>query len=263
MASFVAINKELHLHAAWHRPAGLTFAAEDMTVPVLLEEIPHLIGAIPLVFVKTQEHFTLCALLSLQPGRNLYVSPGGQWLAGYIPALYRAYPFKALKAEGSGALTLCFDMDSGLFCEQPQAGAQAMFDDEGEPVKLLQDTIAFLKKCEAGRQFTQRAVDQLAEHDLIGPMNVQVQVPGRDAPELMEGLYTIKESDLRKKDGSVLQDLNQSQALALAFGQIFSQHKIKSLGKLMELHKSAAAKEPLPEDLSGILGQQNDTLSFE
>ena len=65
----------------------------------------------------------MVGLLSLQPGSNLFVAPGGQWLGAYIPAVWRGYPFRVLPAEGDESSVLCVDEASEWIVNADEAEA--------------------------------------------------------------------------------------------------------------------------------------------
>src|SRR5690625_2933177 len=109
MPRYVSLDKEKHLHAGWKPVSRMMYAASDMTVPVLLEEISHITTALPLIFVQRDGQYQLHALLSPEPGRNLFVSPDGRWLTGYVPAYYRIHPFHTVPHPDTGKMTVCVD----------------------------------------------------------------------------------------------------------------------------------------------------------
>ena len=271
MARYISINKDEHLNAGFIKVLDMQYAQSDMTVPLLIEEVPFAITTMPIMFTRKpatdsasregdSAHYEMCALLSLAPGNNLFITRDGRWLAGYMPAEYRAYPFKALPKPGSGDLTLCFNTDSGLLIDNAGASAERFFTDEGEPSALLRNTMQFLQKCEKNRQITHNAVAALARHKLLTPFNVKVKVDDGE-PKLLEGLYSIDEKNLRKLSATALEDLNKNNGLAIAYAQLYSQHRLKDFNKLYEIRRQQSADET-PADISGILGTDNGTLQF-
>jgi hypothetical protein len=260
MASFIPLNKTEHLNKGWQRTTGLAFAKSETTVPVLIDEIPHLVTTMPIVFTRSEaaEHFELRALLSLQAGKNAFVSADGKWLIGYIPAEYRSYPFKAFSRSDSDRLTLCFNTDSGLMTDTPTSDSERFFDGNGEPTQFISNIITFLEKCERNRQFTQLAVDTLAKHKLLKPFKVALN---DEAPTTLAGIYTIDEAAMRALSPDALAELNKANSLALAYAQLMSQHRLENFSKLDQLHElPTAAGEP---NISGILSSNDGTLSFD
>ena len=75
------------------------------------------IAVFPMVLVERQGGFELVALFGLQNGQNLFVDPQGRWMARYIPARLRSYPFSLAFREGMPDPLLCVDESSRLIGE--------------------------------------------------------------------------------------------------------------------------------------------------
>lgn len=269
MTHYIPLTKTKHTGKGWRKAESLAFTAEQSAVPVLLDELPHLIPTLPLAFLQHatddgSKRFELVALLSVTPKLNLFVAPNGRWLGGYIPADFRGYPFRLIPEQSSGKHVLCFDKDSGQLSEQPDADGEAFFDAEGNLSPSMQNVMSFLQQCEHSRQLTQNAVNSLTQHELIAPWSIKVNASGDDSNEV-QGLFRIDEAALRNLDGDVLKALSDSNALSLAYAQLLSQHRLQGLSKLYDLHARAkAAQTSLSEDdVEGLFGAQDDTLKFD
>ncbi len=236
MARFIALDKTANRPHGWTPASSYAFSATTTVTPVLLEEVPHAVPSLPLVFTPQEQagSFELMALLSLQPDLNLMTTPDGRWLGSYVPASLRRYPFKLVQ-QGKANL-VCFDIDSGLLREDPGAGDRRFFDEQGEPSADLARTISFLEKCELSRQNTQRAVDALAKYELIQPWEVKVD-KGNGVIQAVQGLYRIDEQALAALNGRALSDLKKRNALMLAYGHLLSQHRVANFAKLYELRE--------------------------
>lgn len=266
MARFIALDKTAHRNQGWVRPTSYAFAAEVTLAPVLLEEVAHALPTLPLVFTRQSEEepFQLMALLSLQSRLNLLTTPDGRWIGGYIPAAFRAFPFRLFPQPKGKRMTVCFDEESALLREQPAEGEPRFFDEQGAPTRELSSVIEFLEKCELGRQTTQRAVDALAKHELIKPWELKVD-NGAGEPQHVQGLYRIDEQALAALNGRALSDLQKRGALAVAYGQLLSQHRVAAFGKLYDLRarleaQSVSATAP---DVDSLFGGSGDTLNFD
>lgn len=266
MARFIALDKTTHRNQGWGRPTSYAFAAEVTLVPVLQEEIAEALLTLPLVFTRQAEEgvFQLQALLSLQSSLNLLVTPDGRWVGGYIPAEFRAYPFRLLAQPKGKQMVVCFDEQSNLLRELPVEGELRFFDEQGEPTPELSSVIAFLQNCELGRQATQRAVDALAKHELIKPWELKVDT-GSGELQLVKGLYRIDEQALAALNGRALSDLQKRGALAVAYGQLLSQHRIEGFAKLYSLRAKLQAQvaSVAPSTVVPLFGEGGDTLNFD
>jgi hypothetical protein len=268
MTRYIPLTKTDHSHQGWRKAESMAFATEQSAVPVLLDELPHLIPTLPLALIqhKTDDgssRYELVALLSVTQKLNLFVAPNGRWLGGYIPAEFRGYPFRLIPEPSSGRHVLCFDKDSGQLSEQPQADGEAFFDAEGNLSPSMQKVMNFLKQCEHSRQLTQNAVDALTQHGLIMPWPIKLNAGEADTNEV-NGVFRIDEAALRNLNGDALKALSDANALSLAYAQLLSQHRLQALSKLYDLHARAkAAQAALSEtDVEELFGAQDDTLKF-
>src|ERR1035437_6405534 len=131
MPQFTPITRESHAGKNWRRPPNFAFAAGEAVVPLVGVELAHAVVTMPIAFTAEADRYRLVALLSLVPGKNLFVAPDGKWLGGYIPAFFRGYPFRLWRQEGSETAVLCIDQDSKLLMEADGTG-EDFFDGEGK-----------------------------------------------------------------------------------------------------------------------------------
>ena len=264
MPRYIALNNEVHRQYAWRRPASYAFTAEQTLAPLLLSELPHALPILPMGFRQgTDGVFELVAVLSLQPSLNLFVTPEGRWLGGYIPAAFRGYPFRLLRSEGSEQLTVCIDEQSGLLESQASDDTIPLFQPDGTPSEAVVKMMGFLEKCEAERQATQRAVDLLALHKVITEWPLKID-RGEGEPQQVTGLFKIDEPRLNKLSQKALSELQKGGALAVAYAQLFAQHRIAGFRRLYEMRDKLAEKTETPApDQGGFFGQNNDTINFD
>ena len=267
MAEFMPLSPELHAQQGWRRFETYDFARGDRIVPVVDEELPHLMPGMATAFVRDEEAdaFRLVAVMGTQPDHNIFVRPDGRWLAGYVPALYRAWPFR-LRPDGNGRLVLGFRKDSGLLRESPTGkGEERFFDDAGEMTPALSRVATFLRQFERYRKRTQQAVDALAEHELIEPWPVRLQVEGGRKQQL-DGLYRVTAERLQALDGATLTALHGQRALGVAWGQIYGQgriHELPRLGRVQrKLQKKLTGGLRL-DDMFETPGAGSDGLTFD
>lgn len=227
----------------WQRYTSYNFAAPDHVVPLVAAEIATAALAMPLAFMKHGETFVLVAVLSPISGENLYVGRDGKWCGGYVPSHYRSYPFGMLRVKGREHPVLCVDETSGLITEQ-QSGAEPFFDSEGELSKSVQDVVNFLRQVEENRILTKRAVNALVEVGLMIPWPAKVTIDKQE--QKIAGLYRIDAEKLDKLEDEIFLDLRRKGALAVAWGQLFSQGVLPLLERLAALRKKVP---PTKEDV--------------
>src|SRR5262245_36793843 len=112
MANIVVVTPERHASKRW-RVQNFAFAARHAMMQLVGLEAARVAVTMPLAFIAQSGRYSLMAVMSPIPGRNLFVGPAGQWLGSYIPAAMRGYPFSLAPVEGSDRKALCIDEDSG------------------------------------------------------------------------------------------------------------------------------------------------------
>jgi hypothetical protein len=130
MAKLVPITREQFGGKRWVRHDNYRFASHDPIVPLAASELARAALAMPLAFLQLEGRYTLVAVQSLLPQRNMFVTADGRWLGLYVPAFYRGYPFRLLRKPDSEELVLCVDEESGLIVDGTSPGEE-FFDKDG------------------------------------------------------------------------------------------------------------------------------------
>jgi hypothetical protein len=264
MLNYVALSKTAHADKAFLKSSTYRHAAGDMFIPLLLEELPHVLPTITMTFRKHPDHqdtFEIGALLSVIPGKNLYVAPNGRWIGGYIPAAYRGYPFAILSEAGTGKPALHYNQDSGLQVEKGDPDAQPFFADDGQLTPFMKNVLNFLEQCQRGKHITQIAVNALVQNQLLIPWEIKIIKADTQSPIEAE-LYRIDEPALQKLDAAVLHALSASNALYVAYAQIFSQHRLSGLAKLYQLQEKLDKNTTDIPDIDKLFGDDHDPFKF-
>lgn len=206
--------------------------------------------------------FTPVAVMSLQPGHNLFVTQSGQWLGEYTPSLFRRHPFALVRIEGGNPdeLTVAVDESAGRLTDGP--GGIALFDDAGEMSEHLRGVVDFLRQVEANAKVTAAACARLAAHDLIVPWEVSVQTPEGEA-QPVGGLYRVDEARLNALPDEAFLDLRHAGALVVAQLQLLSMQRLSVLPRLVEMQGQLAAAEQNRPKLGDMLDLgQSDEITF-
>jgi len=263
MPQFAAVSRERHATKRWRRPEGCGFAAGDALVPVVGAELARLVLAMPIAFVEQAGRYQLMAVLSLTPGRNMFVGPDGRWLGSYIPAWYRSYPFRLLVREGTDEPVLGVDEDSKLVVDGTAAG-EAFFDADGNPSKAMKPIVDLLIQLERSRKGTQLAVSALAEVGIVQPWPITLKTA--QAERTIGGLYRIDEAAFDALGDDVFIKLRKTSALPIAYAQMLSRVQLGVFEHLAKLHTQLAqpAIARLPESIDSLFGMgKNDTVQFK
>ena len=121
-SDFVPVTHDRFFGKGWRRHNSFAKLAGETYVPVVFAELDWLLPAYPLAFLKGEDNaFRLVALLSLVGNSNLFLTEENDWRGGYIPALFRAFPFgvqKMADEEGEVRPVLAFDLSSNLLVNE-------------------------------------------------------------------------------------------------------------------------------------------------
>lgn len=258
MSNYQVLSKSRHAGFRWHRASNYAFSAADVVVPLVQQELRSAALNLPVAFVSHGDSFVVVAVLGVQQGQNLFVAPSnGQWLAGYVPAALRGYPFTLVPTD-DGRKALAMDIESGLVGEALQG--EALFEN-GQPTQQVQSLLGFLTEIEKDRAVTQHLCALLSAHGVIQPWPIKAVADEGD--KQITGLYRIDSAKLNQLDAQALHALQQVGALQLAYLQLISMEHLPTLGKLVQLHAQYAKDQqatngPAAEATDFL----SDTLSF-
>ncbi|WIX33796.1 SapC family protein [Salinicola sp. JS01] len=263
MPRFIPLSTQRHLGDGWLKKRGYEYAAERPVAELVAEEVARALPTLPLAFMPEGEQWALVAVLSLDSRHNLFVHPDGRWMGGYVPAAFRGYPFALLHDPQGDRRVLGFDADSGLWVEGAE-GEHRFFDDAGKLAPQVERTLTFLRQYDDQRRTTRHAVTALAETGLIVPWRFSVNDDAGE-PHRVDGLYRLDEAALRGLSGEILSDLAQSGALAIAYAQLYAQHRLPGLTRLAELQTQIAERSQAGEsvDVARLFDGDDEELAFD
>lgn len=261
MPNFVPVSRDSHARKRWLRSENHSFAANELVVPLVGAELGRALPAMPMAFVEQGGRYTLVALLSLLPPKNLFVTPDGKWLGSYVPAALRSYPFRLMRREGTTESVLMVDEASGLVAEADGTG-ELFFDEAGNPSTAVKAVLDFLTQVERNRTATELAVAALASAGVIRPWDIKVKTETGEQP--VNGLHRIDEAAMNALSDEAFARLRKAAALPIAYGQLFSMGQLGVFAHLARLQAQLAqavpVKAPSLDDLFGTA--QNDILRF-
>lgn len=242
----------------WRRPAGFAHAVKDTMAPLVVHELARAAMNLPVGFMLSEGKATPVAVLGIPPGQNLLVSPEGQWRIGYIPAIYRSYPFSLIQSK-KGQQALCVDPDSGLINETE---GERFFAEDGEPVEAVKQIFNFLVQVQGNRQLTDRICAILYQYELIEPWPILLKAPEGD--KALKGLYRISEKQLNQLDDEKFLELRKIGALPLIYCQLLSMQHLPNLVRLADQRPPESKPGPgaLP-DIDKLFGQDDDLFHFD
>jgi hypothetical protein len=243
MVKIVPVDRERHATQGWRRPQGYGFASADVLAPLGRSEFAQAVLAMPIAFVEKSGHYVTVALMGLAKGGNLFIGPGSQWLGGYVPAVFRTYPFSLVNREGSEDTILCVDEDSGLIVDEGEENAEKFFEEDGSPSAIINTLADILRRIQQDRTKIDLAVAALAEVGVIKSWPLTAAVG--DHQVTVNGLHQIDELALTALDDATFIDLRKASSLVIAHGQLLSMRQVSVLSRLNALHGRMEQPAPL------------------
>ena len=225
MPNFVPVSREHHERKRLLRPLSYAFATPAILFDILLSELTRAAVEFPLVFLLRDDRPQLYAMMALYSDRNLFVTPEGRWIAHYMPATLRAYPFGIAKPLG-GPPVLGIDEE----CPQLNDSAGDPLFEEGRPSPLIQTAVEFLKRIETETASMIEASRLLYERELLIPWTLDPG-PG-ESRHPVEGLLRIDEVKFEGLNDENFLALRKAGALRLVHLHLASLHNVHRMHEL-------------------------------
>jgi len=252
----VPVSRERHGALRWRPPHNFSFAARRAVIPLVGGELAAAALALPIAFVRQQERFVPAAVVALERDQNLFVAEDGRWLARYVPAELRTYPFTMLRAE-DGRQVLCVHEDDTCLTDSPDA--TPLFAEEGAPSKALSQVLEFLSAAERSRAATAIACAALETHGVIAPWPISVR--SETAERKIEGLFRGDEAALNAPPDEAFLEIRRSGGLAIIYPQLMAMQHLPLLGDLAAARAQRAAPVQFGQDLD-LSWMNSDTIKL-
>ena len=169
MTTWIALSKTDHLEKFWKPREGFAFTSEMQVVPISISELGKLLPHYCIAFVKDEDGYQAVVLLGLGEEKNVYLNSENKWLANYVPANLRAYPF-ILGNTDDKQKVLCISQSH--LCEESK---YRLFESNGDLAKETADMLKFLHQNELDNQANRNACEALAEAGLISAWSLTVK----------------------------------------------------------------------------------------
>jgi len=201
----------------------------------------------PIVFVREQEKVGAFALLGFQPGKNLMLDARRQWVANYIPAVFRRIPFSvAPLKDRKEEYVLCVDEASGQIVDK---GGIPLFDKDGKRSEFLEKTLKFTMDCFRQHRAGEVFCSLLNELELLSPLQINMKEGEKNVR--LEGLLRIDEKKMNALPDEDFLRLRKAGVFALIYAHLLSLVNMRTLGdRMQDIQKQTAApaaQVPLPD----------------
>jgi hypothetical protein len=165
-------------------------------------------------------------ILGLKNNENLYVGKKGEWLAKYIPAYVRRYPFiLATDNKISDKYAVCIDEDyPGL--NEKEKGIR-LYGEDGSESPLLKQSINFLKEYQRMIQQTDIFCNKINRLNLLEPMHVTMEKAGKK--QTLGGFMCINRKQLKDLSPDELVTMVRNDYLEMIYAHLHSLANIDNL----------------------------------
>ncbi len=233
----VPVNSQAHANKRVKEIASFEFASKFHIAYLTMQEFTRAASIFPIVFLedKEKDEFRPVALLGLTPGQNLFVDSTGKWLASYIPAVIRRYPF-TLTPSSDGQFVVCIDEGSSLVNETEGA---ALFDITGAPTQVIDNVKRYLSELHQMELLTREFCRFLTEHNMFTPLNLRVQDNG--AVKTIAGCYVLNEERLNNLSDELFLSIKNKRYLPAVYAHLIS---LAQTERLVKLQETAIAASP-------------------
>lgn len=239
----ILLNPKDHAGLQVASTTGYQFAADQMFLPIVYTEMADAAREFPIVFLKGNTG--LFVLTGLEQDTNAYVAEDGNWLATYVPAKLRAFPF-ALVQNPHQAEQFAIALDT----EAPQVMSQQghVLFENGLPGTFLKRRMELLEKMKKAEPMTQHLVKVLQDSGLLIDRAIRIQKPGKKDSQIT-GMQVIDEQALNQLPHEAFNKLREEGALPLIYAHLLSMANLRQgvlAGKYPQL---AANKQTDMSDL--------------
>lgn len=197
------LDKEKHSKLKLKPVDGYKFASKMAFSLLGGTEVAEASKYFPIVFPeKDSENIPLLpmAIMSFTKGENYFVSPEGKWTGGYIPVHIRRYPFIfGSVSKDEKKYVVMVDMGASQLNEKE---GTPLFNEKGEPEKIVTNAQAFLSKFQVDVERTQAVLSLLEEQDVL--VSKQITIAKGDKKSAMKGFRVVDPEKITKLDDAVL-----------------------------------------------------------
>ncbi len=226
--NIIPLNKEIHGDWSIEAVSNFKHTSETNSLFIAAVEFSKSASEYSIVFGMGDDDSVFpVILLGLRKDENLFVNEQGEWLANYIPAYVRRYPFILAADENAPEkFTVCIDSDCPEFNKNKKG--DRLFDDEGNDADTLKDSVKFLQEYQNHIQLTTFFCKNIKDLGLLEPMKADIKMADGEKISL-GGFMGINREKLKALDSETLMDLVKTDQMELIYAHLVSLGNIDSL----------------------------------
>ncbi len=232
-----ALDSEKHKGLRFTPAADFRFAAGLASAPLSASEVIEASKCFPVVF-STDEPLLPLALLSLKEGANAFVDAQGKWLAPYVPAHVRRYPFILGNTEDPENFAIMIDREAPHFAAD---GGELLYGEDGARGPALEAATALLKAFQEEITATEKLLEPLA-----GVLTMQrLDITGSDgAKASIDGIRAVDREKLSALDDATLAAWVRGGLMALIDAHLASLGNMRALAERQGVGTKSVRRAP-------------------
>lgn len=225
----VPLNKNQHGDFYIEPARNYKYTKETNSIYIAAIEFPSASKEYPIVFGKNNDgEIFPVVLLGLENKQNLYLGKKGEWLASYVPAYVRRYPFILAINSGNGNnFTVCIDENFSGFNTNKKG--ERLFNEMGEESELLKKSVGFMKDYQNQIQLTNLFCININNLGLLEPMQANIEKSGKK--QALGGFLCVSRNKLKSLPDNQLAELVKSDQIELIYAHLNSLSNIDRLIK--------------------------------
>lgn len=244
-SSPAALSAERHRNLKLQRSASLRHAVGYHAVTLVAAEIPKAGRSYPVLFARQDDKVQPVALLSLVEGENQFLE-GDTWLAEYVPAAIRAYPFRLAGEQ------VLIDESAAMLSETE---GDALFAEDGQPAACLTGAIDFLREFYVADAATRAWCERISTLGLLGERQAEIVSP-QGVRYRVDGFWAVDEAKLATLSDDVLAALVKDGSLALIYAHLLSLEGLVALAARRDAIATTPAAPPADEAAEAPKGKR-------
>jgi hypothetical protein len=211
------------------------FSGKINSAPLMAVEFPHTVSEYAIVFAG-EANLLPAVILGVRGNENLFLSKENAWVAKYIPAFVRRYPFVFSTSSDRQRLVLCIDEAFAGFNREGRG--LRLFGDDGKPSTYVDNVLKFLQEFQVQFLRTQAFCAKIRELDLLEPMQAQVELASGERLAL-GGFMAVNRAKLKALPADKLAELAQTDELELLYLHLQSMRNFRDLRERLALFESS------------------------
>jgi hypothetical protein len=206
--------------AKWRRPESFAFVSRLDRILISDSELLQLSHHLPIAIEQANGRLQVVAITSPQFQRTPLTNAQGRWRRGYAPIALRCLPFRT--AENAGAADM---LEIAVDVAGANATALPVRGNDGTPAPEIKQTMALLKRLEAGRRRLEAAAEKHLIAGVLAPFQL-ARLQGKAA--IRSSALTVDRNKVAALSNRRIAHISKDNFLAidLAAACLFSQRLV-------------------------------------